>query len=157
MKERNKAVPASYVFLRKGDEILLMRRANTGYQDGTYIVPSGHVEAGELPRAALVREIKEEIGIDVVEGDLSFALVLYRPAADATGDRVCFFYNCEQWTGEIINAEPNKCDELRWSRLDQLPENVTPHVRAVIEAMARGKSYLELDIGWLKEHQLYFL
>ena len=61
-RDRNKAVPASYLFLQKGDGILLMRRQNSGYYDGWYTVPAGHVEAGELPVDALLREAKEEIG-----------------------------------------------------------------------------------------------
>lgn len=52
-KERPKAVPAVYLFMRNGNEILLMRRQNTGYFDGWYSVPSGHVEVGELPLQAL--------------------------------------------------------------------------------------------------------
>lgn len=132
-----------------------MRRCNTGFQDGTYIVPSGHVEAGELPRAALVREAREEIGVDLSEADLEFKLALYRPSADNTGQRACYFFACGKWQGEVRNAEPHKCDDLRWFKLDQLPENITPHVRAVLEAISRGESYLELDLAWLKERGMY--
>ena len=49
LKDRNKAVPAVYLILKEGDKILLGRRVNTGYHDGDYTVPSGHVEAGEFP------------------------------------------------------------------------------------------------------------
>jgi len=62
-KDRNKSVPASYLILRRGNEILLMRRKGSGYYDGWYSVPAGHVEAGELPMNALIREIKEELSI----------------------------------------------------------------------------------------------
>ena len=83
-RERNKAVPAVYLILERDDGcILLMRRCNTGYQDGNYNLPSGHVEDGELPKAAMVREAKEEIGIDVAQEDLesSFGFIPRSSAA----------------------------------------------------------------------------
>jgi len=70
MKTRNKAIPASYLFLEKDGKILVARRCNTGYQDGKYQIPAGHVEMGELPTEALIRETKEEIGIDLNPADL---------------------------------------------------------------------------------------
>ena len=59
-QQRHSAVPAVYLILKKGDEILLQLRQGSGYFDDWYGVPAGHVEPGELPIAALVREIKEE-------------------------------------------------------------------------------------------------
>lgn len=49
MQERNKAVPSSYLILKRDGKILLGRRINTHYYDGWYSVPAGHVEADELP------------------------------------------------------------------------------------------------------------
>ena len=157
MKERNKAVPAVYLVLEKEKKILLMRRANTGYQDGNYALPAGHVEAGELPRAALVREVKEELGITVDENDLVFLHVSYRPKHDETGDRVDLFFGAKQWTGEIVNAEPGKCDDLQWFDPDNLPENMMPHARDAIEKIQKGSIYSELGTDFLRRNGLYML
>lgn len=46
-----------------------MRRRGSGYYDGWYSVPAGHVEAGELPVDRLVREAREELGITLDKGD----------------------------------------------------------------------------------------
>ncbi len=143
VKERNKAVPAVYVILRKEDVILIARRCNTGYQDGNYNLPSGHVEDGETPIDAMVREVKEEIGVEIRKDDLHFAHVSYRLAHDETGQRADYFFWADKWSGEVINAEPHKCDDLKWVRPEDLPANMTPHVRAIIGYFQNGVIYSE--------------
>ncbi len=152
---RNNAVTASYLFLRRGSEILLARRCNTHYQDGNYQVPAGHVDAGELPTEALIREAKEEIGIDIKRSDIRFVHASFRPKHDHTGDRVDYFFEVTTWSGEIINAEPQKCDDLKWCELDTLPENMSPHIRIAIEAYTKGQYYSELSLEFLKSTNMY--
>lgn len=161
MKERNRAVPAVYIFLVNGNQILLGLRQNTGYQDGNWNVPSGHIEAGELPVQALIREAKEETGIDVKPEDLIFVHAAYRTRHDETGDRCDFFFVAREWTGDITNAEPHKCKEWRWFPVTALPENVTPHVRATIDEvgayMSKSKYFSQYSVDWLKENGVYLL
>jgi 8-oxo-dGTP diphosphatase len=146
MKERNKAVPAVYVILKneKG-EILMGRRCNTGYEDGNYTIPSGHVEAAEGPINAIIREAKEEVGITLKAEDLKFVHFLYREKQDSTGDRVDIFYEASKWEGEIINPEPDKCDDLSWFPITNLPANTIFHVKKVIECVQKGIPYSELN------------
>ena len=157
MTERNKAIPAVYLFLEKEGRFLIARRYNTGYQDGNYQVPAGHVDMGELPSEALIREAKEEIGIDLLPDDFKLVHVSYRPKHDNTDNRVDFFFRASRWSGEIKNMEPNKCDELKWVSVDALPENMTPHVREAFECIQKGIFYMELGIDYLKEKGLYEL
>ncbi len=63
-------IPAVYLILEKDNKILLLRRYNTGYNDGLYSLPSGHVEDGEFPIDALIREAQEEIGIIIAKEHL---------------------------------------------------------------------------------------
>lgn len=157
MKTRNKAVPASYLFLEKEGKILVTRRCNTGYQDGNYQVPAGHVEEGELPTEAVIREAKEEIGVDVHPADLELVHVSYRPKHDETGDRVDFFFRAKKWKGEVTNMEPRKCDDLKWVSYAEMPENMTLHVRKAIEGMNKGIFFDEIGLDQLKSHGLYLL
>lgn len=145
-KERNKAVPASYLFLRKGEEILLMRRQGSGYYDGWYSVPAGHVEAGELPVETLLRETKEELGITLDKSDIRLVHTMYRTKHDETGDRVDMFFVVSKWSGDITNVEPHKCDDIRWFSVMGLPENVMHHVRDAIKNVELGIQYSELDL-----------
>lgn len=156
-KERNKAVPAVYLLLEKGGQILVARRCNTGYQDGNYQVPAGHVEDGELPKAAMVREAKEEISIDLKEEDLELVHTSYRPKHDETGNRVDLFFRATKWSGEVLNAEPHKCDDLRWISPNELPSNMTLHVRMAIQEAQKGVVYSEVGKDLLKEQGLYML
>ena len=157
MKTRHKIVPAVYLILEKEGKILVARRCNTGYQDGHYQVPAGHVEEGELPTAALIREVKEEVGIDVNFIDLDLVHVSYRPKHDETGDRVDFFFRVKKWKGEVTNMEPHKCDDLKWVLPTELPENMTLHIRKGIEAISKGIFFEEISLNELKDNGLYLL
>ena len=53
---------AVYLLLLREGQVLLLRRHNTGYEDGNYSVIAGHVEPGERITQALVREAAEEAG-----------------------------------------------------------------------------------------------
>ena len=144
MSQRNSAVPASYLILERNGKILLARRFQTGFQDGNYGLPSGHVDEGELPVVTIIREAKEEIGVDLVEADLEFVHVSYELPHDETGNRVDFYFKASRWVGEPVIMEPNKCDELRWVSLDELPENVIPKVCLALECMRNGIPFMEI-------------
>jgi mutator protein MutT len=147
---RNPATTAVYLVLRNQGEVLLARRFNTGYQDGNYAVPAGHIDAGELPTEALVREVAEEIGIAIESTKARFVHTLFRPKHDETGDRVDYFFEISEWSGEVKNLEPHKCDDLRWSRMDDLPSNMTPHVEHALRAIERGETFSELGEAFLR-------
>lgn len=126
---------AVHVFLLREEQVLLLRRANTGYEDGNYSVPAGHLDGGEEVKAAAIREVTEEAGVQIDPADLTVVGVMHRRAAD---ERVDFFLAARRWTGEIVNAEPHKCDELAWFPLDLLPGNVIPYVRRALDNVRRG-------------------
>lgn len=144
MKERHKAVPASYLFLYQDGKILLGKRQNTGYYDNWYTVPSGHVEEGELPTDALMRETKEEIGVVLDPSSIRLVHTMYRTAHDVTGDRADYFFEAVISEGEPTNMEPEKCSELDWFPLDALPENIMHHVRDALNDIKNGVTFSEL-------------
>jgi 8-oxo-dGTP diphosphatase len=156
MKNRITSAVAVYLILeQEHGYILIMRRCNTGYQDGMYQVCAGHLETGELPTEAMLREAKEEIGIILKKEDLELVHVSARPKHDETGNRIDFFYRARRWLGDPKICEPTKCDELRWSSLDDLPHNFTPHVKLCIENAKQGIFSSELSLDWIKSHPVY--
>ena len=157
MKIRSKAVPAVYILLEQNGKILLGRRCNTGYQDGNYQVPAGHVEEGELPTEAIIRETKEEVNIDLAASDLELVHVGYRPKHDQSGDRIDLFFKAKQWSGEVKNMEPEKCDDLNWFSWDNLPENTVFHVGEAFRCIKKGVFYNEISKDILKQKRLYTL
>ena len=127
---RFKLVLAVHLFLTKDDRILLLRRYNTGYEDGNYSVVAGHLNGGEAIKTAMIREAKEEVGIDIAEEDLTVVHVMHRLAED---ERIDFFLQASNWSGEISNLEPDKCDALTWYPINALPENTIPYIARAIK------------------------
>lgn len=136
-------IPAVYLVLERDGKYLLMRRMNTGYQDGNYQTPAGHVEERETPREAAAREAKEEVGIDIDLTDLEFVHAAFRMREDKTGYRMDIFFRATTWKGEVRNAEEDKCDDLIWVTPSSLPENTVPFVREVLEGIGRGVMFSE--------------
>lgn len=132
-----------HLFFIRDDQILVARRANTGYRDGEYSVPAGHLDGGETVRAAAAREAEEEVGVRIEADDIRFSSVMHRVEGD---ERVDFFVHVHRWQGEIVNAEPDKCDDLRWVDFDNLPENTIPYVRRAIANHLDGVAFDEF--GW---------
>jgi len=127
----------------RANQILLARRFNTGYRDGEYSVPAGHLDGDETVRAAAAREAQEEIGVRIEADDIRFSSVMHRIEGD---ERVDFFVHIQKWEGEPFNAEPDKCDELRWTEMNDLPENIIPYVRRATENHLNGVTFDEF--GW---------
>lgn len=138
--ERFKLVVSVYVIFGRGSELLLLRRANTGYEDGNYGLVSGHHDGSEPLRAAAAREAKEEAGVEIDPASLTFATVLHRSQDE---ERLDFFFEARRWQGELRNAEPEKCAELAWFPIDGLPENTIAYVREAIAHWQSGTRYCE--------------
>jgi mutator protein MutT len=145
-KERFTVIPAVYAIFEKDGQILLLRRFNTGYQDGNYSLPAGHLDGKETLKQALIREIGEEIGVSVDEKDLNLAHVLHRNAKVA--ERIDFFFIVKAWRGEPKIMEPNKCDELRWAVALEFPDNIVPEVKRAINNIYNNQSiYSDMDFN----------
>jgi 8-oxo-dGTP diphosphatase len=140
VQERFVFIPEIALFLIREGKILLLRRANTGYEDGKYCFPAGHKEALEPATLAVIREAKEEAGIDVAESDIEFVHYTQRNCGDH--ERAAFFFRAKEWQGEPSNIEPQKCDDMQWFPLDQLPEMI-PYMRAALEHHLAGRMYSE--------------
>jgi 8-oxo-dGTP diphosphatase len=137
-------VPAAYVFLLRdgidGAEVLLQLRQNTGFMDGHWAAAAaGHVEKGETAHDAARREAREEIA--VADLDLRFVTTMQRTrSGEPIDERVDFFFSARSWLGEPRIVEPEKCAELRWCLLDDLPNPVVPHELAVLDAIRTGRT-----------------
>jgi ADP-ribose pyrophosphatase YjhB (NUDIX family) len=136
-------VPAVYLVLRNKGKTLLLKRQNTGYQDGKYSMIAGHVEEGEPLTKALIREAKEEANLTLRRKDLKLVHVMHRKSADY--ERIDFYFLAERWSGELRNMEPNKCSEIAW--FSKIPKNTIKNVRIALGHIDKGEFYSERD--WL--------
>jgi len=134
-------VISSYVIFQKDNKVLLSRRLNTGYRDGEYSLPAGHIEEAEFATEAAIREAEEEVGVKLQPDNLVPAHVMHRHCGDH--ERIDFFFVAKNWSGELINKEPEKCDEIKWFALNQLPTNTIPYIRAALEHYHGGRFFSE--------------
>ena len=102
----------TFVFDDAG-RLLLLRRANTGFLDGHYGLPGGHCDDDEEVLEAARREVLEEAGLHVTELEPCLAMP-FRGGVD-------FIFEAKRWSGRAIIGEPDKCDDLVWAPVDDLP------------------------------------
>lgn len=125
--------------LVRGDRALLVHRSprRRWYPD-VWDLPGGHVKDGEDPRAAVVRELREELGVD--------ALVVGDPIArTVAGDFVADVWVVHEWSGSVVNAAPEEHDALAWLRVGDLQDRALAHpdvAGQVRLALAAGGSAL---------------
>ncbi len=132
-----------HLFFFRGSQVLLIRRFNTGYADGQYSLPAGHLDGMETVIAAAAREALEEVGVRIDPQDIEFSSVMHRLNGE---ERVDFFVKILKWTGEPFNAEPDKCDEIRWTEVNDLPSNTIPYIRQALQNHAEATRFYEF--GW---------
>jgi 8-oxo-dGTP diphosphatase len=119
-------------------QVLFGRRRNTGFEDGAYHLPAGHLEAGESVIDALIREAKEEVGVTITPEHIEFAHIMH---SSSSGGRAAFFFIVRQWVGTSENREPEKCSELRWFRLTDLPDHLIDYCRVALGHIAAGQAF----------------
>lgn len=137
-------VPGVCVLIRQKHKGLFILRANTGWKDNEYAVPSGHVEAGETFKEAAVRETLEEVGLTIRPEDLVYKNTIHRKSIDST--RIDVWFEAVAWSGLPINAEPDKHQKIEWVDLTNLPDNTIDYIALGIECIEAGIGYAE--IGW---------
>lgn len=132
-----------HLVLLKDRSVLLGRRLGLKFGAGLYHVPAGHLEPDETVIDGIIREAREEIGIELHPNDLDLAYMMhYR----SDSDRLSLFFRANQWRGSIENLEPDKCAGWEWHATDALPENMVQYARQAITELLTGKR-LGL-LGW---------
>jgi 8-oxo-dGTP diphosphatase len=138
--ERFRLHATSILLLIKDDKILLCRRHNTGWEDGKYGFMAGHLDGDESFTKALCREAKEELGIVIKPEDLRFVHVQHHIS---NKEYVYMYFAASKWRGEPSVQEPDKCDDVRWFPLDDLPKELVADTRYIVDCYVQGVAYSE--------------
>lgn len=144
MKERYKnGIVADLLIIKDQDnnkKILLAKRKDTGYKDGEYEIPGGHLEENEDLYEAMIREAKEELGISLQREDLRIIHIMHH----YTGNRINFIFSTERDDLKPRIMEEEKCEELRWVEINNLPENTMEKVKKIIGHIREGELYSKM-------------
>lgn len=130
------------LLLLQEDQILLMRRFQTGFMDGCYCPIAGCIEGGESVMEAMIREAREEAGIRIMLEDLTTGSIIHRKATETMWESISFFFITRKFEGIPSNCEPQKCDDMRFFPLNELPPSCPPYIRAGIKAAFHGPFFL---------------
>ena len=118
-------------------EILLLKRQGTGYYDGYYDLPGGHLEANEDIFDGMIREAKEEIGITINREDMEIVHIYHRYKRGM----LKFVFKTDKYNGIPINNELDKCEKIEWINFENLPENIVPSIKIELDNIKRGIYY----------------
>jgi ADP-ribose pyrophosphatase YjhB (NUDIX family) len=129
-----------HLILRRGEQILLGQRQNTGFADGSWHLPSGHTEDGESATTALVREASEQIGVGLDPAEVRFVHLMHHRTDSG---RLALFFEATRWDGEPDNREPDKCARWDWFTLTDLPADMIPYTAQALTHYTKGEVYAE--------------
>lgn len=135
-KQRHRMAVAAHLILYSDErQVLFMRRANTGYADGQWSVPAGHVESGETLAEACTRETIEEIGVTLDTTSLAAVLVQHKHDTDGE-ERIDIFFAADLPPGQTPTIrEHHACDALTWRDPARPPTPTVPYVAAALAAI----------------------
>ena len=140
-----KRMAAAALFLNEQNEILIVKPI---YRD-LWLLPGGIVEEGESPAQACVREVKEEIGLDITTGRLLCVDYKVQQGTREEGIEFVFFGGilAEETIGQI-QLQADELSEFRFVKLAEAMELLNPwsarRMPLIVAALHEGNTaYLE--------------
>jgi len=118
---KNLKIVVSIALINEVNEILLSKRPINKHLEGYWEFPGGKIETNESPEKALIREIKEELNIDINNkciAPLSFSEFDYKEF-----QLLLLLYVCRRWEGDPMSMENN---ELKWVKPNMLRKYKMP-------------------------------
>jgi len=137
---------SSIYLIIKNEEgkILLQRRQGTKLWCGFLALPAGHIDEGENAYDAALREAKEELGIEISISDIIDTFVANRrnkslqPYYDV-------YFELKSYKGNITIKEPEKCSELIWCDINDLPNDMIDFEKDAIAKNMKGIKFSVID------------
>jgi len=112
---------AAVALIDPDGRVLISRRPEGKSLAGLWEFPGGKIEQGERPEAALIRELKEELGIDATESCL--APLTFASHAYEDFHLLMPLYVCRRWQGQVVAREGQA---LKWVKAQTLRDYPMP-------------------------------
>ncbi len=142
-KNRTKTRIAVYLIGTKNNKILLGKRINAQHMNEHWSLPAGHVFEGESASNAMIREAYEECGIHLKNENFTIIGALHQFSDPY--DYVNYIFKVDMSDFQIINMEPDKCEELAFFDINQLPQPIAPYIQEIITTSVHA------TIPWITE------
>ena len=145
MSERFKLIDGVFCLIIKDNKVLMELRKNK-FDAGLYSLVGGCMEDGETVKQAAVREIKEEVGLEVHEDDIEVISVLHRitPKPDSW-QSIEFVLLVNKFSGNPNLLENNVCGDLKWFPLENLPQNISHYAKQAIDNYINKEMFSEIN------------
>ncbi|MFD1376952.1 NUDIX hydrolase [Micrococcus antarcticus] len=114
MEEPMKHYVSCGLLVRSGRVFLVHRSTSKAKYPNVWDLPGGHIEEFENSRQAIVRELREELNVEIVEPNTEDLL-----ATRQEENLFLEIWRVSEWDGEIINAAPDEHDDFGWFTLDE--------------------------------------
>lgn len=111
------------MIIQKDDKVLMGKRGKV-FGEGSWAFSGGHLEIGETVEDCARRELKEEVGIVPTKLKLLGIINDIRNIPGQTKHYIRFIFLIEDFSGEIMNKEPDKCEGWEWFSQNSLPEPI---------------------------------
>jgi mutator protein MutT len=131
-----KQIGVAVIWDRFGQKILIDKRKAGGSMGGLWEFPGGKIEAGETVVDCIVREIREELGIEISVGEQLISIDHTYPTFQLT----LFVHHCQHISGI---PQPIECNEIRWVNVSDLDNYQFPAANVeIINAIKNDSSYI---------------
>ena len=143
MTERVKFNASVSFIIQKEGKFLLFYRTDGYFKDGWWVLPAGHVEAGETATQTVIRECREELGIEVFPEDVEFAHIVHNLVGE--NKRMDFYFLVKKFKGNLSNLEPEKCEKMEFFASDSLPseDKIAPTTLQALQKIQNHIRYSE--------------
>lgn len=142
---KEKFLSSVYLIIKNAQgEILLQRRQGSKLWPGFLALPAGHIDENENAYEAVIREAKEELGIEISTENIIDTFVVNRrnkslmPYYDV-------YFEIDRYNGIITIKEPEKCSELIWCDINNLPEDMIDFEIEAIKNNLMGIKFSVID------------
>ena len=127
-----KRLIALLALVNEKNEVLISLRKNKKEYDGYWEYPGGKVEEGETLEQSVIREIKEELNLDISTNCIAPLTFAVDPHGD--GQTILFLYICRKWEGSIISLLNQR---IKWVKPIDLAEYQMPAPNSFLNSILR--------------------